>query len=623
MNLTKCFNYKFFKENFKKSKSILIFSLGIVPLLNFIFLLILALNSSKSVIIFSELSMITMLGSLVVPTVLAFSFFTFLFKQNSVDFYMSKPIKKSTMYLTNILGSLILLILFMLINSLVFGIINLTTSLVIPINIIIDYFCYWLSAYFLIFGIWVLAITLSGNALTSIIIVLLIFLMYPFLAIFHDFLINDSDMHYILYFNSQEINLNPRENFLFNSIISFVTNGVYNTGCMVKSFLLSLAYLALGYLGFTKRKMENNEGTFNNPKIYYLVKSLTFLPVCALGYVFVRGIDASYFLIVIVVALAYYIIYDIILRYNQTKLRYSILICIISFGLLEGSIALLDNVIYNKEIKYTNIDSILVDVRVDRTDDNIQYYKNVLINDPSFIKKILTKTADDISQPPRNFESSYDVKIGRKWFRADLVIDSDEEVIAYAKRNNMVSVLESIDYDDIKYIDTTYDLKIPITDNLKQLLIDNKSKNFVNNNDDVINLWVYQNHRYDLIHYQVARSKELEQLVANYENEDFIKHLNSVYITSIYSNQEYDNGNYDEALSYVARKNFKALTDFLKKHQKDKVKDEFITISSYENKTGKNHQYIIYDVDSFNELWQGFIDSLQNDSEYIRLTEEE
>ena len=77
MNLTKLFkkiNLKYLKENIKKSKGLLAFCLGLIPLINILVLFIITISLNKiEVLDFNSISIITYLGLFIIPIVLAVS----------------------------------------------------------------------------------------------------------------------------------------------------------------------------------------------------------------------------------------------------------------------------------------------------------------------------------------------------------------------------------------------------------------------------------------------------------------------------------------------------------------------------------------------------------------------
>ena len=93
MNLRKLFNFNFIKENIKKSLGILLFLFFIIPIVNILYLFNM-LNQQIYVINLIDLTKMTYFASFVFPVVIAYILNNYLFKQNSLDFYLSKPINK-------------------------------------------------------------------------------------------------------------------------------------------------------------------------------------------------------------------------------------------------------------------------------------------------------------------------------------------------------------------------------------------------------------------------------------------------------------------------------------------------------------------------------------------------
>ncbi len=81
MNLQKLFKIKYFKENLKKSKGLLAFLFGVVPLINIILLIMIANAEEPGLLTFNDISMVIYMGLFVLPVILASTLFGFLFKQ--------------------------------------------------------------------------------------------------------------------------------------------------------------------------------------------------------------------------------------------------------------------------------------------------------------------------------------------------------------------------------------------------------------------------------------------------------------------------------------------------------------------------------------------------------------
>ena len=79
MNLKVLFNFRYFKENIRKSKGLLAFFLGVVPIINIIILISILTLGGDTLVDFKSLSLSTYLGLYIIPIVLSISLFFFLF----------------------------------------------------------------------------------------------------------------------------------------------------------------------------------------------------------------------------------------------------------------------------------------------------------------------------------------------------------------------------------------------------------------------------------------------------------------------------------------------------------------------------------------------------------------
>ena len=184
MSLMKLFNFKYLKENIKKSRGLLAFFFGVIPLINIIVLITIISNDKINIMDFYSLSSITILGMFILPLVLAVSLFGFLFQKKSVDFVMSKPLSRKSIYVTNILGGIGIIIIFILLNALIFSFFGvLFQNLIITGALILDYIICFIISYIFIFIVSSLAITVAGNILTSLVLVLIIICLFPFISL--------------------------------------------------------------------------------------------------------------------------------------------------------------------------------------------------------------------------------------------------------------------------------------------------------------------------------------------------------------------------------------------------------------------------------------------------------
>ena len=142
MNLINLFNFNYLKQNLKKSKGALAVFIGIIPIINILILFMLNDNNhSNEVITLPVLSIINFLGIFILPIVISICSFGYVFKKRSVDFVNSMPISRKSIFITNTIGGIAILVLMNLINAIFIYILSNTLSnLTIPTGMIIDYF---------------------------------------------------------------------------------------------------------------------------------------------------------------------------------------------------------------------------------------------------------------------------------------------------------------------------------------------------------------------------------------------------------------------------------------------------------------------------------------------------
>ena len=101
MNSTKLFNLKYLWQNFKKSKSLLILLFCATFFIN-TWMVAIKLLSKEYIIDFYDLSSISIFASFIVPVILAFSLYGFIFKRGEIDFVLSKPLSRRQIFITNL-----------------------------------------------------------------------------------------------------------------------------------------------------------------------------------------------------------------------------------------------------------------------------------------------------------------------------------------------------------------------------------------------------------------------------------------------------------------------------------------------------------------------------------------
>lgn len=403
MSLTKLFNFKFMKQILKKSKGQLMIFLLLVPVFTFLSLLVTFTGNSVGVIE-HEISIINFIGMYVIPVILSINLFNYIYKRASVDFINSMPINKKTIFCSNVLLGIILIIIMQSVNAL--GIVlfsALKPELVLFGELIWDTFIMTTISYIFVFTATNLAMCLSGNIITQIVMTCLIVFFVPFFV--NNFNNNMFDIrtgNYVLELNG--VVLNGQENIglteldAYNETMPYrllkciTTSGInlYNSASIIKMVVLSIVYSVIGTMLFEKRKFENLGESFKDIKVHEVVKALTMFPMFALiNKLQLLESDMEVILLVYAVLIAYFIIYDVITS-KKVKLKNTLVSMIVVFVVLNLITLGIDKNIKNREAKFYSLDDVK-SVSIDLSGYR-QYYSDILdyeITDKNTIEMIL------------------------------------------------------------------------------------------------------------------------------------------------------------------------------------------------------------------------------------------
>ena len=645
MNLKALFNFNFFKENIRKSKGLLAFLLGVIPIINIIFLIILLTTSNTNLLIFNELSLLTYAGMIFIPLSLSVTLFGFILKKKSVDFVMSKPISRRSIFITNTLGGILVLLIFMIINTLIFGLFGLVfESLTIPFALLIDYFLFWFISYVFMFTVTNLAIILSGNLITSIVVALIILLIVPYLNGINyltqdyysgnNYIVCDNEdckpTNYYCYNNSncEEHLLDNEYNLYYGKLMTYnftaplamlneaanENNTFYNSMSLIKMVVLSVIYSVIGYFAFKRRKMENNETSFKNSFVHYLVKGITLFPVCLVTYAIIEGAGAIGWLISIVGIIIYSIVYDLITRREMYKPFKSLVISVLLFCLFTGVYALNFEVFDNPEKVIKKVDSIT--------------YEGMEITDRDLINSVIKSLLEE-NTTGAGYVYNFIFTSGNTQYEVTADIDEtlnsllQDELNIWNKEKITKFNFNRIDY--IEYNNTT----IPVTKEIKDLIKNNIDKidefniNSLSNTDTLF-LYSYHNHRYESIMIPVKLSEELFNKIITYQNELFIKYQEKTSYETYYDLYAYESDLFTDedyyVFNYVIRSNTEEFIDYLKNDNKIDINKDIAYIRVYD--LMKEYTITISDIAAFKEEFDSYKENLKDNQEYESLLNE-
>lgn len=385
MNLTKLFNFKYFKENLKKSKGIVALLLIIVPIFTTL-CTVLIVNSGNEIHIPSkeELMIVNIMGMYIIPVVLSFVLFGFVFKKKSVDFINSQPLNRKTIFTTNTIGGILLMAVIQAITAIMILICGtILSNLVIFPEMIFDIFIMMWISYAFTFVATNIAMSVSGTFGTQIVVTMLILFLVPFcIDSYQDFsngfnyeLVN-GEKTYNQFLNIDEYYTMPYQ--MFHMIFSSQTSefNLYSGKIISRMVVLGFIYYFIGLHLFKNRKMENNEESFFNEKIHIVVKALTIFPMIILLNLVHEGKEFN--IIAIAIIITYYFVYDFCVK-RKIKMKYSLIYLVLTLVVLQGtysSVEKLKEAIPMSKLNINNIASVKFNT-INEEIGNMHYYSDI------------------------------------------------------------------------------------------------------------------------------------------------------------------------------------------------------------------------------------------------------
>lgn len=587
MNLTKLFNFNFIKENIKKSIGILLFLFFIIPIVNILYLFNM-LNQQIYVINLIDLSKMTYFASFIFPVVVAYILNSYLFKQNSLDFYLSKPINKRKLFFSNIFTGLFIIIVLLIINVIIFSLFNLT-NLSIPFSLLFDYFIYTFILYAFIYIVISLAISLCGNFITALIISIILIWSFP-TTLYVDKLLSETYTETYIKFkgDSNEYYMQHIKNIEHPLTLpsGFILKREFNSGDIIKTILLSIAYVFVGYVLFKKRKMENIAVGLKNESLHYTVKTILFLPFALLNALFLKEKTIFTGLIITFAAIFYYLIYDLLTQKKLYKPLKSTIIFTWTYIILSLCFyGIITN--YNKK-QVINCNELT-------TTSAYSEYLNTKVTNFDLIKNSLNNHNDT-----------------SELFN---IVNTPYQIIVPLSSNAFTGIHKDDLTDYIKYLNTAsykdtsaayygnYKLNVNKLD-LNNIKIDK------NNYGIGIKLYIYKNHKYQILTIPGNVNKKTMNYITTFLNEKFLSYNDSFREISILDGDK----NLTTLLEYVSQKDANGLINYLEKHYDDEYNNDYIElIYGTQDNYIIPYKYTIKDIEAFEKFLNTYKDLCYND----------
>ena len=480
MNLTKLFNLNYLVQNIKKSRVVLAIFIGLIPILNTIILIMTITSNYNHILNFAEISIINLIGIYILPIIISICLFNYIYKKKSVDFINSMPISRKSIYTTNTILGIIIFTIMLLINTILIWSTCKIFGSPIPFMMLFDYFWFFLLVYIFVFSATNLAMTISGNAITQIIVSLLLLFLVPYTTAYLSQNYNSNTNYNTMLecttenckpekyycYNDKECELNKQINQYrtglypvnkpnnFTTPFNLLSGTLLNEGTLInltstiKMLILTITYIILGYFTFLKRKMEISETTFKSPHIHNIVKSLTLVPMVSIACLILNYDEPIFIIFVIVILLIYYFVYDLITKKSIQNIKLSCIyftVTIIVLSLLFGINPLKEK---TDIIKYNNLKEISIDLNTysDRSDTKKIYIDNKEIIS-LMTKAMLNEETNNNEYLSTYFKTTdkkeYEVTIGlteEKYQQLLSLLEKEKEYVDYYKNINIDEV---------------------------------------------------------------------------------------------------------------------------------------------------------------------------------------
>ena len=537
MSLMKLFNYKYFIQNIKKSKSFLAFFLGFIPI---IIILIIMTNTSEGVFIpsFDELSFINYIGMYIIPIVISICLFGYVFKKKSVDFVNSMPISRKSIFVTNTLGGIGLILLLSLVNSLLILLLSFVLpNFIIPVAMILDYFLVWSIAYIFVFVCSNIAVSVCGNAITSIAVTMLIIFLIPFMCSYgvmkdkYDETNNLDIKCYDCAYSDVTRIVEYNYTIPYNSIIGVVDGygSKISNKSLIKTFILSIIYIVIGCFAFVKRKMEVCETSFKSIHVHNTIKCLTMIPFVVAFYEVARYDDTmSISLILLCIIFAYFLIFDLITRKSISRLGLGILYFVVfmclAYMILGAFNSFFDgnnkNVISLSEIKSVSFNS----GKLNNIYSYNYSYEDIVITDKEKIKELFY-----VDSCSNNIDAFIVLNNGSK-YNVNMCVDNlniDNEIVNNIEKINFMNMYAAgMDYNVM--------LDRGVIKDIKKIVKNNKLDNSnIKHSESGINLYYYKNRELVIYTFNYRIDKSLENIYVDNINNRSKNIIRNSYIYEI------------------------------------------------------------------------------------------
>lgn len=640
MNLTSLFNFNYLKENIKKSKATILLCILLIPIINGLVFLI---NTTSRKAINPDIytiSSVLLIGIYVIPIVLSITLFSFVYKKGSIDFTLSLPINKKQIFLTNTLGGIVILSLMQLINFIILLTISLLSNGVfIDYKMLFDIFLIYTITYIFVFTSCNIAVSISANKITTVVVTMLILFLIPFITTFINFRFlsttpysidgnakiictkeeckpqnykcytfacekeRQENIYYAEISKIDTITYTMPYELIKQSLFGFESTTSINTS-LIKMFILSIVYILIGLPLFIKKKFEVVGISFKSEKFHIITRTLTTIPIICVSYIILKdsAINSTSFfgfLFLLILTIAYLIIYDLITRKKVTNF-FKMLICIL---IVSSTIVILDYAIPEEENIYKDTDFKYIDIKSYNGEKSF-----TSIKDQELITYITSILLDNELNGPVYSRLNINAKIKNKYYQfyinvnktqyeyinSKILIDkSYQEYLKKVKKYNPYAI--SLNNNTI-YLEKNEELYKKLVKSYQEepTIISHQKQDSIYN----ITLYIYDNYQTKEINFSVQDNQQLKKELLEYYNNST---KNKAYKKEdspklVYSPNEshYDSYSYPEINNFI-KNNLNSTIDVTKEYKHLEIVQD-----------GKYYVFVTDKVKELDELMKKF-----------------
>ncbi|MDD6467553.1 MAG: ABC transporter permease [Erysipelotrichaceae bacterium] len=331
------FNWNYGKQNLKTNIGIYFVIFLILPLI----LIPTLLNHSSNVryLTLEDLSLLPGLFVYIIPILLVFVLYGFLFSRKQVDFICSFPLSRKEIFWTNYWIGLGILIASLLVSALVILLVVwLQPNQYIAGIVLFRFVIFYSISAFLTFSIATFAISCTGNRLTALLLAITIMFL-PSMIRFYE-----GTSTYTYFQNSgfiqernQEVvylrNRSQQVNFYYpTSLNALAPQNELQISQLVLTTIEAVVYTGCAYLVFKRRKMEVAQSTFIKQKTHDIVRTLfIFLPL----FLVIGSFGSIYLQVIfIIIFFVLFYLYDLMTRRTTHSFNRSILLYLMTVVLV-------------------------------------------------------------------------------------------------------------------------------------------------------------------------------------------------------------------------------------------------------------------------------------------------